>query len=112
VLVFLAAIAAARQVPDLLNGSLPYAPAILLAVGFGIYHSRTQPRERLSIPSAVVLLAAAVFLRTIDNAVCAAVPIGTHFLWHLTTAAALYLFGRALVGNLPSTLTATASVTR
>ena len=38
-------------------------------------------------------------LRSIDNAVCDAFPIGTHFLWHLLAALVLYLFGRGLVQN-------------
>jgi len=42
-------------------------------------------------------LAVSLFFRTIDNAVCDMLPIGTHFLWHLTNGAVLYLAARALI---------------
>jgi len=43
-----------------------------------------------------VLTGAAVFLvsiafRSIDNAVCPVLPLGTHFLWHCLNACVLYL---------------------
>jgi hypothetical protein len=33
--------------------------------------------------------------RTIDNAVCDVVPIGTHFIWHCLNATLLYVLLRA-----------------
>ncbi|MBI4521739.1 MAG: ceramidase domain-containing protein [Gemmatimonadetes bacterium] len=94
---FLVAAYAGRQFPQLLNGSLMYAPAFLAALGVGLYHSGTQQRERLTILAAVGLFVAAVLSRTMDNLLCSSIPIGTHFLWHLLTASALYLFARGLL---------------
>lgn len=99
---FLVAVHAGRQFPQLLNGSLMYAPAFLVALAIGLYHYRTQPRERFTIPAAVGIFVVAVVCRTVDNAVCPAMPLGTHFLWHLLTASALYLFARGLLVGAPS----------
>ncbi|MEU7788676.1 hypothetical protein [Amycolatopsis sp. NPDC049159] len=48
------------------------------------------------------VVAGAVFalslsLRTLDRDVCAYVPAGTHFLWHLLNGVVLYLVSRALI---------------
>ena len=93
---FLVAVYVGRQFPQLLNGSLMYAPAFLVALAIGLYHYRTQRRERFTIPAAVGIFVAAVVCRTLDNAICPFMPLGTHFLWHLLTASASYLFARGL----------------
>ena len=97
--VFLAAGLGAELVPSVLHGSLVYAPAIVVLAVLGIYHYR----RRLAEP-ALLLVAAGVFLlslafRTADAGLCAHVPIGTHFLWHLLNAVVLYLVSRAYATN-------------
>ena len=99
---FLAAAYAGRQFPHLLNGSLLYAPAFLVACGLGFYHYRTQPREPFTMLAAAGIFVAAVLFRTMDNTICPSIPLGTHFLWHVLTAATLALFGRALLTNMPT----------
>lgn len=97
---FAGAVYAGREMPDVLNGSLAYAPALLAASVLAAYHAAAAPRARLALPVAVALFVVAVILRTTDQAVCEAWPIGTHFLWHILTAAALYLFVHGLTVNL------------
>ncbi|MCK5275384.1 MAG: ceramidase domain-containing protein [Alphaproteobacteria bacterium] len=94
---YLAASIAGRQFPALLNGSLIYAPTILAILGIGIYHAKRATIARFDLLAAAALLAAALLFRSIDNAVCATLPIGTHFLWHLSNAVVVYLVLRALV---------------
>lgn len=89
----------ARQFSAFLNGSLTYAPTLLLTVALGVNHFRARRRDSASLISGAFLFAAAVFVRTIDNAVCPAFPTGTHFLWHILAAAVLYLFARGLLVN-------------
>jgi hypothetical protein len=92
-----------RQFPHLLNGSLVYAPALALTASLGVYHWRRRKPEPWLLLGASVTLVGAVFLRTLDAAVCDRFPIGTHFLWHLLVAGVIYLSVRALiVGWLPS----------
>lgn len=96
---FLAAALGGEFVPEVLNGSLTYLPALLVLVILGIYHYRCDMVER-----ALMLIAAGVFLlsltfRTMDSGICAYVPFGTHFLWHVLNATLLYLVSRAYVLN-------------
>jgi len=82
---------------DLLSGSLSYIPALLLLLALGAYHYSSTDRGRtLLFWSAAILLTSLTF-RTMDLAVCAQLPIGTHFLWHLLNGLLLYLTVYALL---------------
>ena len=94
---FLAAALYGRQFPQLLNGSFVYVPALLLVLALGIYHWQRRKAGRLSLAGATVILALAVFFRTLDAGVCARFPLGTHFLWHVLVAVVIYLSMRALM---------------
>lgn len=96
---FLAVTLFGREFPGVLNGALAYLPALLALAGLGIYHywSKRRGPTVLLVASAVFLLA--LTFRTIDQAVCPYLAIGTHFLWHLLDAAVLYLVTRGLVLN-------------
>jgi hypothetical protein len=94
---------AGKQFPNLLNGSLMYAPVLLLVTGLGVAHLWQVRRERYDLIAAAGAFVAALFFRTIDNAICSAFPLGTHFLWQVLDAVALYLATRALLANLPIT---------
>jgi len=95
--VFVMAAYAGRQFPHVLNRSLIYAPAALVIVGLGVYHSRTQTAARRSLPAAAAVFVVAVVFRTVDAAVCPVFPLGTHFLWHLLIPVALYFLMRGLL---------------
>ncbi len=99
--VYFAASMAARQFPGLLNGSLIYAPTILAILGLGLHLARHATVARFDLLAAAAVLAAAVLFRSIDNAVCASFPVGTHFLWHLSNGVVVYLVLRALVLRQP-----------
>lgn len=94
---FLAAAILGRQFPEILNGSLIYAPAFLAILALGVYHARTASSGRFDLLAAAGVLAVSIFFRTIDNAVCFTFPIGTHFLWHLANGAVVFLAVRPLV---------------
>ena len=100
---FLVAAYFGRQFPHILNRSLIYAPALLLILGLGIYHCRTQKYERFGLLAAAGVFLVGVLFRTIDNAICPSFPVGTHFLWHLLIPVAIYLLVRGLLLNLPKT---------
>jgi hypothetical protein len=94
---FVAAVLAGRQFPHLLNRSLTYAPAVVAIVALAVYHARAGKAARGSVVAAAAIFLAAVAFRTIDHAVCAAFPYGTHFLWHLLIPVSLYLLMRGLL---------------
>lgn len=96
---FLAVTLFGREFPGVLNGALAYIPALLALAGLGIYHYWSNKRG-----PGLLLLASAVFLlaltfRTIDQAICPYLSVGTHFLWHLLDAMVLYLVTKGLVLN-------------
>ena len=78
--------------PATLNGSHAYLPA--LAATFIIGWLAPAPAGRLILAGALTFTVSVVF-RTIDNAVCPAFPLGTHFIWHCLNAVMLYLLLRA-----------------
>jgi hypothetical protein len=98
---FLVAALLGRQFPAVLNGSLSYAPAALVILGLGAAHCAAGRREPLGLLLAGALFLLAVGLRSVDQVLCEVWPLGTHFLWHLLAALAMYLASRAMVLNWP-----------
>jgi len=90
---------AAREFPQLLNGSLPYLPALIILLGLSIYHYMTCQPKPLQLFVVGGLFVGALFFRTIDASICNDVPIGTHFIWHLISAYMLYLSVDTLISQ-------------
>jgi hypothetical protein len=88
---FLAVGLAARRFEAPLNGSLTYSPALVVLGILGAYHALTRVAERWRLVAAAALFLVSLVFRTVDQAACAYVPQGTHFMWHLINAAVLYL---------------------
>ena len=99
-LVFLSAALYGRQFPDAINGSLTYAPALLVISGLGIYHYQSRKMERDLLLGSACIFLLSIFFRSIDNAICTQFALGTHFLWHILNALVIYLAMRALIANL------------
>lgn len=98
---YLAATLIAREFPNVLNGSLSYAPAFFVLFVVGIYHDVTRRNEPIVILGAATVFVSSLIFRTIDNVVCPHFSLGTHFLWHLFNGLVLYLLLRALLANHP-----------
>jgi hypothetical protein len=81
----------ARRFPDALNGSLAYAPALLVLLALGARHAVRAAPRRWDLAIAAGLLLVSLAFRTVDTALCDALPLGTHFLWHLFNAAVVFL---------------------
>ena len=90
-----------RQFPHILNGSLIYAPAMMFLLVLGSYHIAARRMERYSLLGATGAFVIALIARTVDNAFCPHFPLGTHFMWHVCNALALYLLMRGLLANRP-----------
>jgi ceramidase len=95
-----------RRFPAVLNGSLAYAPALVVLIGLGVFHFKKAKRERLAMLAASGAFALGLLFRTIDSPDCRYVPVGSHFLWHVFTALVTYLSMKALIRNSPSPATA------
>ena len=86
----------ARALPSF-SGTLSYLPALLALAGIATaLYSTCQPAWR-PIATAAVLLALSLAFRTADGTACAAIPLGTHFLWHLLNGMVLALVTKGIV---------------
>lgn len=94
--VFMVAALLGCQFPQVLNGSLIYAPALLAVFLLGIHHMVTASTLRYHLLAATAVLTVSLFFRTIDDAVCLWLPFGTHFLWHLGNSLAVFLAASAI----------------
>ena len=88
------AIAVPREV---LNGSSGYFPALgaLLIIGW-LLRDNTQGRAMLT---AAAIFVASLTLRIVDLDICNALPLGTHFLWHVLNAVLLYVLLRGALAR-------------
>jgi hypothetical protein len=80
--------------PGTLNGSIDYLPALaamLIMLGF----VPATIRRTVGLAAAVFVISLA--FRTVDQAVCRAFPLGTHFIWHLLNAVVLFVLLRAAI---------------
>jgi len=89
-----------REFPEILNGSLSYAPAFLVLLGLGAYHFIQKKQGRFLLLSALAIFSLALVFRTMDNMLCSYFPLGTHFLWHILNGILVYFLSLALMLNL------------
>jgi hypothetical protein len=74
------------------------APLVVAAALWLIARSHALSRTAtIAGGLALISASAALAFRTIDNSVCASVPMGTHFLWHVLLSAAAFLCVLALI---------------
>jgi len=82
---------------DTLNGSVGYLPPVLaLTIAWAWLNGRKHALEPFIVGS-LLLFVLSLTLRTLDAEVCARLPMGTHFLWHLLNASVLYLLVVGLI---------------
>jgi hypothetical protein len=81
-----------------LNGSVGYIPAALalFVVGIVCWVSGVREAGRALLTAACVFALSLLF-RSMDDTVCARMPAGTHFLWHLLNALVLGLLMKAAI---------------
>lgn len=66
-----------------LNGSVAYVPVPILIL---IYAALMIPRDIVTARGLAIgagILVLSLVFRTMDQAICSIVPLGTHFLWHV-----------------------------
>ncbi|EIM24548.1 ceramidase domain-containing protein [Microvirga lotononidis] len=81
-----------------LNGSVGYIPAALALLAVGVACRLSQAKAAgLALLVAAGVFALSLYVRSIDEAVCAAMPAGTHFLWHMLNALVLGILMRAAI---------------
>ena len=72
-----------------LGVSAGYVPVPVLIVIYAVLLRRRAPALARGFVFGAGLLLVSLMARSVDETLCAQVPIGTHFLWHLLNAAML-----------------------
>lgn len=88
---------------DLLNGSVFYLPTWASLVLMALFCWRTGRPGSRTLAVGALVFTASLTLRSLDNTLCPAWPLGTHFSWHLLNGLALYLLTTALLRNATAT---------
>jgi hypothetical protein len=86
--------------PRALNGSIDYVPALiaLIAVACAVRGADSGAvNRRRGLGLAAVVFTVSLAVRSVDLAVCRALPLGTHFVWHMLNAAVLYVLLRTTI---------------
>lgn len=66
-----------------LGSSAAYAPVPLLILAYAALLSRRAPATARGLAIGAGMLIVSLTARTLDGPLCAAIPTGTHFLWHI-----------------------------
>ena len=82
--------------PGSFNGSYAYLPALLALGLLTAYAWRRGNAGAARLAAAAGVFVLAIALRTVDQLLCAAWPLGTHFAWHCLIALVAYLTATAL----------------
>ena len=85
-----------------IGGSTAYVPIALLIFIYGFLVRRRLKRVSTQLVIGASLLSVSIFFRWLDDPICGAVPLGTHFLWHILNAVMLAWMIRALTQHLAS----------
>ncbi len=72
-----------------LGGSAAYMPVPLLIAAYALALRRRAPRTARGLAIGAGMLLVSLGFRTLDEPLCAVLPLGTHWLWHLINAAML-----------------------
>ena len=83
--------------PAPLNGSLQYAPALIALLVFAILSQRRRHPMAPRIWATAGVFCLSLVFRTVDMAVCAAFPLGSHFMWHLLNGLMVALLLQILI---------------
>ena len=86
---------------EFLYGGALYAPALLTLIAMAWTLFRRQPAIGSALFNATGVFLVSLTARMLDMPICAMVPLGTHFLWHILNALLLYLLIRVVVLNRP-----------
>lgn len=82
---------------DKLNGSLGYAPSLILLIVVGAYHLKKGYAGGRYFLAAACIFPMSLFFRTVDEMFCPAFSLGTHFMWHILNGLVLFLLVFSLI---------------
>ena len=68
------------------NISAVYWPLVLMIAGYGLWFRSRRPGLGNGLLIGAAILTVSLTFRSLDEIVCGAFPLGTHFLWHILNA--------------------------
>lgn len=77
-----------QMVPGL-GSSAAYVPVPLLIAVYAMLLRRRLPQVARGLAAGAGLLVVSLIFRTVDEPLCDAIPLGTHFMWHILNAVML-----------------------
>jgi hypothetical protein len=86
---------------EFLWGGALYLPTVLVLAAACLALARRDPGAARALAGATGVFLLSFAARTLDQAVCPAFPLGSHFLWHLLNATLLCLLVRLLIRHAP-----------
>lgn len=89
--------AASGALPPWLRGSALYLPALAALAATAAALGAARHPAFAPVAAAAIGFAASLGFRIADAPVCAALPLGTHFLWHLLNGGVFALLFEALI---------------
>ena len=99
-LAFIALVAGVSQLPsEWLNGSMSYFPALAMLIFLSGLQRRAGRAGSARLLRAGGIFVISLTLRSVDEALCSAWPIGTHAAWHVLNACVLYLCATAVASG-------------
>jgi hypothetical protein len=87
----------ARVPGQVLWGGAMYLPTLAVCVAIVLAPVNWDKDARRIVAAAVAVFILSFTFRTLDAPMCARLPIGTHFLWHICNATVLYLLAHAAI---------------
>lgn len=81
----------------LLQKSNAFVPVVLVLGGLALYLRSRDARAAQVFLVAALCFALAIACRALDIWLCASLPMGTHFLWHIFSAVTVYLLVKDLM---------------
>lgn len=85
------------QFPDALNGSIGYLSSMVSLIVIAFYLNMRKRAAAKDFLIAALIGVMSLFFRSVDDATCAHIPFGTHFLWHMLNAILIYMLMKQLI---------------
>ena len=92
----------AESYDGLIWGGAMYLPTLAAMLVFGVALIRRHAAAGRAFFVAAGLFVLSFTARTLDMPLCPALPIGTHYLWHILNATVLYLLVRVVILYAPA----------
>lgn len=79
------------------NGSIQYAPTLVMLLGVGIYSWITRHAVTKEFLLSGLVFFVSLICRSVDQQICPHFHLGTHFMWHVLNSVTMYYVMKGLI---------------